>query len=139
MAIALMAALLAACGFGKKIYEDDRLNAMITEADGSETVSIRAAEVPETVTGAGLRVSWGAYLHHGTEAGSATSSLSDVTEDVIYESYTSTQGFSMELFVDEGSGQALVLLLEDGAYYTWSLNGELTMDSVKTFADTIAL
>ena len=243
MAIVLMAALLTACGFGKKIYEDDRLNAMLTEADGridlsvrirssavpmqekirekltagelyhefetlmsdgvsvgyedgtldqgggvyiyvysseaeleqvleqslpnssgiswpegennfmlmyepdngteeedgSETVSIRAAEVPETVTGAGLRVSWSAYLHYGTEAGSATSSLSDVTEDVVYEAYTSAQDRSMDLFVDEGSGQALVILLEDGAYYTWSLTGKLTMDSVKTFADTIVL
>ena len=45
----------------------------------------------------------------------------------------------MDLFVDEGSGQALVILLEDGAYYTWSLTGKLSMDSVKTFADTIVL
>ncbi len=109
------------------------------EEDRSEAVSIRAAEVPETVTGAGLRVSWSAYLHYGTEAGSATSSLSDVTEDVVYEAYTSAQDRSMDLFVDEGSGQALVILLEDGAYYTWSLTGKLTMDSVKTFADTIVL
>lgn len=48
MAIALMAALLAACGFGKKIYEDDRLNAMITEADGriDLSVRIRSSAVP---------------------------------------------------------------------------------------------
>ena len=109
------------------------------DEDRSEAVSIRAAEVPETVTGAGLRVSWSAYLHYGTEAGSVASSLSDVTEDVVYEAYTSAQDRSMDLFVDEGSGQALVILLEDGAYYTWSLTGKLTMDSVKTFADTIVL
>ena len=117
-------------------YEPD--NGAEEEA-GSEAVSIRAAEIPETVTGAGLRISWSAYLHYGTEAGSATSSLSDVTEEVVYEAYTSAQGRSMDLFVDEGSGQALVILLEDGAYYTWGLSGELTMDSVKTFADTIVL
>ena len=91
----------------------DRDNGAEEEA-GSEAVSIRAAEIPETVTGAGLRISWSAYLHYGTEAGRATSSLSDVTEEVVYEAYTSAQGRSMDLFVDEGSGQALVILLEDG-------------------------
>lgn len=241
MAIVFMAALLTACGFGKKIYEDDRLNAMITEADrrldlsvqirslpipmqetvrknlsagelchdfrtqlsdgtyyeyqdgtmdqgggiyayvysseaeleqalaqnlpnsseiswpeggnnfilmytpahGTETegteesVDISAASAMENVTGAGLRVNWNISLNYGTAAGRATSYLSDVTEDVIYESYTSAQGLSMDLFVDEGSGQALVSLLEEGAYYTWSLTGKLTIDSVKMFADTV--
>ena len=48
MAIVLMAALLTACGFGKKIYEDDRLNAMLTEADGriDLSVRIRSSAVP---------------------------------------------------------------------------------------------
>lgn len=41
MVIVFMAALLTACGFGKKIYEDDRLNAMITEADGRTDLSVR--------------------------------------------------------------------------------------------------
>ena len=33
--------------------------------------------------------------------------------------------------------QALVILFEDGTYYTWSLTRKLTIDSVKMFADTV--
>lgn len=76
-------------------------------------------------------------MNYGTDR--SNSYMDNITEDVIHEGYTSTQGFAVDLFVDVGAGQALVIRTEENVCSTWGLNGDLTMDGVKKFVDTIEL
>ena len=112
-----------------------RPNAGTREGDGA--VDIKAAAAPETVTGERLRVNWDVRVNYGTDG--SNSYMDNITEDVIHENYTSAQGLSVDLFVDVGAGQALVIWTQENVCSTWGLNGNLTMDGVKKFVDTIVL
>lgn len=112
-----------------------RPDAGTPEGDGA--VDIQAAAAPEAVTGEELQVSWDVRVNYGTDR--SNSYMDNITEDVIHEGYTSAQGLAVDLFVDERTGQVLVIWTEENVCCTWSLTGELTMDSVKKFVDTIEL
>ena len=105
--------------------------------EGDGAVDIQAAAAPEAVTGEELQVSWDVRVNYGTDR--SNSYMDNITEDVIHEGYTSAQGLAVDLFVDERTGQVLVIWTEENVCCTWSLTGELTMDSVKKFVDTIEL
>lgn len=112
-----------------------RPDAGTPEGDGA--VDIQAAAAPEAVTGEELQVSWDVRVNYGTDR--SNSYMDNITEDVIHEGYTSAQGLAVDLFMDERTGQVLVIWTEENVCCTWSLTGELTMDSVKKFVDTIEL
>ena len=82
-----------------------RPDAGTPEGDGA--VDIQAAAAPEAVTGEELQVSWDVRVNYGTDR--SNSYMDNITEDVIHENYTSAQGLSVDLFVDVGAGQALVI------------------------------
>ena len=105
--------------------------------EGDGAVDIQAAAAPEAVTGEELQVSWDVRVNYGTDR--SNSYMDNITEDVIHEGYTSAQGLAVDLFMDERTGQVLVIWTEENVCCTWSLTGELTMDSVKKFVDTIEL
>ena len=105
--------------------------------EGDGAVDIQAAAAPEAVTGEELQVSWDVRVNYGTDR--SNSYMDNITEDVIHEGYTSAQGLAVDLFMDERTGQVLVIWPEENVCCTWSLTGELTMDSVKKFVDTIEL
>ena len=105
--------------------------------EGDGAVDIQAAAAPEAVTGEELQVSWDVRVNYGTDR--SNSYMDNITEDVIHENYTSAQGLSVDLFVDVGAGQALVIWTQENVCSTWGLNGNLTMDGVKKFVDTIVL
>ena len=105
--------------------------------EGDGAVDIQAAAAPEAVTGEELQVSWDVRVNYGTDR--SNSYMDNITEDVIHEGYTSAQGLAVDLFMDERTGQVLVISTEENVCCTWSLTGELTMDSVKKFVDTIEL
>ena len=105
--------------------------------EGDGAVDIQAAAAPEAVTGEELQVSWDVRVNYGTDR--SNSYMDNITEDVIHEGYTSAQGLAVDLFMDERTGQVLVIWTEEHVCCTWSLTGELTMDSVKKFVDTIEL
>ena len=105
--------------------------------EGDGAVDIQAAAAPEAVTGEELQVSWDVRVNYGTDR--SNSYMDNITEDVIHEGYTSAQGLAVDLFMDERTGQVLVIWTQENVCSTWGLSGELTMDSVKTFADTIVL
>ena len=112
-----------------------RPDAGTPEGDGA--VDIQAAAAPEAVTGEELQVSWDVRVNYGTDR--SNSYMDNITEDVIHEGYTSAQGLAVDLFMDERTGQVLVIWTEENVCCTWSLTGELTIDSVKKFVDTIEL
>ena len=112
-----------------------RPDAGTPEGDGA--VDIQAAAAPEAVTGEELQVSWDVRVNYGTDR--SNSYMDNITEDVIHEGYTSAQGLAVDLFMDERTGQVLVIWTEENVCCTRSLTGELTMDSVKKFVDTIEL
>ena len=112
-----------------------RPNAGTPEGDGA--VDINAAAASETATGEELQVSWDVRVNYGTDR--SNSYMDNVAEDVIHENYISTEGLLVDLFMDERTGQVLVIWTEENVCCTWSLTGELTMDSVKKFVDTIKL
>ena len=112
-----------------------RPDAGTPEGDGA--VDIQAAAAPEAVTGEELQVSWDVRVNYGTDR--SNSYMDNITEDVIHEGYTSAQGLAVDLFMDERTGQVPVIWTEENVCCTWSLTGELTMDSVKKFVDTIEL
>ena len=112
-----------------------RPDAGTPEGDGA--VDIQAAAAPEAVTGEELQVSWDVRVNYGTDR--SNSYMDNITEDVIHEGYTSAQGLAVDLFMDERTGRVLVIWTEENVCCTWSLTGELTMDSVKKFVDTIEL
>lgn len=105
--------------------------------EGDGAVDIQAAAAPEAVTGEELQVSWDVRVNYGTDR--SNSYMDNITEDVIHEGYTSAQGLAVDLFMDERTGQVLVIWTQENVCSTWGLNGNLTMDGVKKFADTIAL
>ena len=92
-----------------------RPDAGTPEGDGA--VDIQAAAAPEAVTGEELQVSWDVRVNYGTDRSNS----------------------AVDLFMDERTGQVLVIWTEENVCCTWSLTGELTMDSVKKFVDTIEL
>ena len=120
---------------GHNFVLTSRRDAGTPEGDGA--VDIQAAAAPEAVTGEELQVSWDVRVNYGTDR--SNSYMDNITEDVIHEGYTSAQGLAVDLFMDERTGQVLVIWTEENVCCTWSLTGELTMDSVKKFVDTIEL
>ena len=120
---------------GHNLVQPYKSDAGTPEGDGA--VDIQAAAAPEAVTGEELQVSWDVRVNYGTDR--SNSYMDNITEDVIHEGYTSAQGLAVDLFMDERTGQVLVIWTEENVCCTWSLTGELTMDSVKKFVDTIEL
>lgn len=105
--------------------------------EGDGAVDIQAAAAPEAVTGEELQVSWDVRVNYGTDR--SNSYMDNITEDVIHEGYTSAQGLAVDLLWMREPARFLLIWTEENVCCTWSLTGELTMDSVKKFVDTIEL
>ena len=91
-----------------------RPDAGTPEGDGA--VDIQAAAAPEAVTGEELQVSWDVRVNYGTDR--SNSYMDNITEDVIHEGYTSAQGLAVDLFMDERTGQVLVIWTEENVCCT---------------------
>lgn len=100
------------------------------EGDGSiYTAAVTIAD--------GIDIHLSVYMNFSGERRRYISNLTGISDDIRHETYTTTAGQEVELFVDETAGQACVFAMENGVSYTWKCKGMLTMDWARQFADTL--